>query len=188
MPQQIAKEKGLDFDEERIIRQAQTDPAAFKPVYEMYFRRIFVFVHHRIGEKELSADVTHQVFLKALTNLSKFQFRGVPFSAWVFRIALNECNDYYRKTRKARLVSLDEKATSNLFDELTYDIRLDELENRLPEMLGKLNFDELQLIQLRFFESRSFKEVGDIVGISEGNAKVKTYRAVGKIRKMFLKE
>jgi RNA polymerase sigma-70 factor (ECF subfamily) len=86
------------------------------------------------------------------------------------------------------LVSLDEKATSNLFDELTYDIRVDELENRLPEMLGKLNFDELQLIQLRFFESRSFKEVGDIVGISEGNAKVKTYRAVGKIRKMFLKE
>ncbi len=188
MTQQIAGLNELEFEEEVVLRQAQTDASAFKPLYNRYYKKIFLFVHHRIGEKELSADITHQVFLKALTNLPKFQFRGLPFSAWLFRIALNECNDYYRKTKKLRVVSLDEKATSNLFIELTYDFTLDELEKRLPEILSKLTIDELQLIQLRFFESRSFKEVASIVGVTAGNAKVKTYRVLDKIKTMFLKK
>ncbi len=188
MADKFISEKDLDFDEERAIRQAQIDAQAFKPLYEKYFKKIFLFVLHRIGNKELTADITQQVFLKALTNLPKFQFRGLPFSAWLYRISLNECNDYYRKTKRARLVTLDEKAANYLYEELTYDYTLEELENRLPDLLHKLKDLELQLIQLRFFENRSFKEIGDIVEMTEVNAKVKTYRTLEKIKKLFLKK
>jgi RNA polymerase sigma-70 factor (ECF subfamily) len=186
MAEKFINEKDLGFDEEKAIRQAQIDAQAFKPLYEKYFKRIFLFILHRVGDKELTADLTQQVFLKALTNLPKFQLRGLPFSAWLFRISLNECNDYYRKTKRARLVTIDEKAANYLFEELTYDYTLEELENRLPDLLGKLKVFELQLIQLRFFEGRSFKEIGEIMDLSEVNAKVKTYRVLDKIRKMFL--
>lgn len=91
---------GKDVDEEGFLIRSQTDPEAFRYIYTKYFKKIFLFVLHRVGEKQISADITQQVFLKALTGLSKFQFKGLPFSAWLYRIAINECNDFFRKTKK----------------------------------------------------------------------------------------
>lgn len=174
-------------DEESLILKSQADPEAFRPLYEKYFKRIFLFIHHRIGEKTLSADIASQVFLKALLNLNKFSFRGLPFSAWLFRIALNECNDFFRKNKRHRLVSLEDGMIDHLYEELTAEARLDDLQQRLPSILEKLDVDELQIIELRFFEQRPFKEVADILGITETYAKVKVYRALAKMKKLFLK-
>lgn len=174
-------------DEESLILKSQADPEAFRPLYEKYFKRIFLFIHHRIGEKTLSADITSQVFLKALLNLNKFSFRGLPFSAWLFRIALNECNDFFRKNKRHRLVSLEDGMIDHLYEELTAEARLEDLQQRLPSILEKLDVDELQIIELRFFEQRPFKEVADILGITETYAKVKVYRALAKMKKLFLK-
>jgi len=174
-------------DEAFLIVQSKDDPAAFKPLYEKYFKRIFLFVHHRIGEKALSADITSQVFLKALLNIQKFSFRGLPFSAWLFRIALNECNDFFRKHNRHRLVTMEEGMVEHLYEELTADARLDDLRLRLPEILQQLSVSELHVIELRFFEQRPFKEVADILGISEIYAKVKVYRILKKMKKLFLK-
>jgi RNA polymerase sigma-70 factor, ECF subfamily len=91
--------------EQDDIKRSQTDPEAFKPLYEKYFKKIFLFVLRRVGEKEIARDITQQVFLKALNSIRKFQLRGLPFSAWLFRIAINECNDYFRKSKKALLKS-----------------------------------------------------------------------------------
>ena len=87
-----------NWNEEEVLTLSRTDPEAFKSIYTKYFKKIFLFVLHRIGEKQISADITQQVFLKALMGLSKFQFKGLPFSAWLYRIAINECNDFFRKT------------------------------------------------------------------------------------------
>lgn len=174
-------------DEESIILKSQADPEAFRPLYEKYFKRIFLFVHHRIAEKELTADITSQVFLKALVNINKFSFRGLPFSAWLFRIALNECNDFFRKNKRYRLVTMEEGMVDHLYEELTAETRLEDLRQRLPAILQKLSASELQIIELRFFEQRPFKEVGDILGISETYAKVKVYRVLEKMKKLFLK-
>lgn len=174
-------------NEESLIRKSQSDPEAFRPLYEKYFKRIFLFVHHRIGDKALTADITSQVFLKALTNLSKFQFRGLPFSAWLFRIALNECHDYFRKNKRHRLVTLQDAAAEKLHEELTAETGLEDLLMRLPKILERLSEDELHIIELRFFEQRPFQEVADILGITETYAKVKTYRTLDKMRKLFLK-
>jgi len=175
-------------DEESIILKSQADPEAFRPLYEKYFKRIFLFVHHRVGEKALTADISSQVFLKALLNIKKFSFRGLPFSAWLFRIALNECNDFFRKNKRYRLVTMEESMVDHLYEELTAETRLEDLRQRLPTILQKLSANELQIIELRFFEERPFKEVADILGITETYAKVKVYRILEKMKKLFLKQ
>jgi RNA polymerase sigma-70 factor (ECF subfamily) len=174
-------------NEKLLILASQADPKAFEPLYEKYFKRIFLFIHHRINDKAITADITSQTFLKALLNLHTFKFKGLPFSAWLFRIAINECNEFYRKNSRTRLVTIDEHAMNNLYDGLVADSRFDSLEQRLPEILQKLSIEELHLIDLRFFEQRSFKEVGQIMGITETFAKVKLYRTLEKMRNFFLK-
>ena len=179
----------LQQEQEAIdIRRSQTDPEAFKPLYEKYFKKIFLFILRRVTEKEIARDITQQVFLKALNSLRKFQLRGLPFSAWLFRIAINECNDYFRKTKKARLVTIDEQLTESLFEEMMADNRMEELKLRLPAILKTLSPDDLQLIEFRFFEQRSFREIGLLLDITETYAKVKTYRALDKMKKRFLND
>ncbi len=175
-------------EEASLIRAAATDPGAFRPLYEGYFKRIFLFVLHRVGEREVAADITQQVFLNALTHIGRFQFRGLPFSAWLFRIAINQCHDYFRKTKRTRTVVLEEASLENLHDELTADQTREEWEKHLPRLLEQLKSEELNLVELRFFEGRPFKEIGEILGITETYAKVRTYRLLEKMKKMYLKK
>jgi RNA polymerase sigma-70 factor, ECF subfamily len=168
------------------IRKAQKDPQSFKPLYERYFKRIYLFVLHRIGDKTLSADITSQVFLRALLNIKKYKFQGLPFSAWLFRIALNECYDSWRKLNRHRFISIDDTGIEQLHEELTTNTELHDLQIRLPELLEKLSVEDLHLLELRFFEKRSFKEVADILDLTESNAKVRLYRLVDKMRRMFI--
>lgn len=174
-------------EENIIILQSQSDPEAFRPLYQKYFKQIFLFILHRVGDRQSASDIASQVFLKALLNIKKFQIRNLPFSAWLFRIAFNECNDFFRKNKRYRFVSIENENVQELFEELTSDTQLEDLHQRLPSILQKLGDEELQLIELRFFEQRPFKEVADILNITENNAKVKVYRALQKMKTIFLK-
>jgi len=174
-------------EEKSLIENSQLDPQAFKPLYEKYFKRIFLFILHRVGEKSIAGDLASQVFLKAMMNIHRFTFRGIPFSAWLFRIALNECNDYFRKSKRHRIVTMEEQMVAHLHEELTADTKLDDLKEQLPVILQQLSADDLHIIELRFFERRPFREVADIIGITETYAKVKVYRILEKMKKLFLK-
>ena len=174
-------------EEEAFILKSQADPESFRPLYSKYFKRIFLFLLHRVGDKDLASDLASQVFLKALLNIKKFQFRGLPFSAWLFRIALNECADYFRKNNRYRVVTLEDANVEHLYEELTVNTQEADLRQQLPSILQKLSVEELQLIELRFFEQRPFKEIADIIGITETYAKVKVYRILQKMKKLFLK-
>lgn len=184
--EQLKQQDQTDNDGTLILR-SQSDPEAFRPLYEKYFKRIFLFVYHRLGDKSLSGDITSQVFFKALVNLNKFELRGLPFSAWLFRIALNECNDFFRKSKRYRMVAIEDSAAEKLHEEITSETGLEELRAQLPQILERLSEEELQIIELRFFEQLPFQEVADILGITETYAKVKTYRILEKMRKLFLK-
>src|SRR5687767_5867099 len=85
--------------EEKLIKAAQDNPRNFEPLYKRYFERITRFVYHRVEDKELAFEITSQVFYKALDNIKKYKPMGVPFSAWLFRIAGNELNQLYRKNK-----------------------------------------------------------------------------------------
>lgn len=174
-------------EEASIIEKSQRDPVHFRALYEKYFKRIFLFVYRRVGDKESTGDLTSQIFMKALMNIKKYESRGLPFSAWLFRIALNECSNYFRKQKRERCVSLDSAAVDTLFEEITADQGKTELLEKLPLMLQRLSSEELQIVELRYFEQRPFKEVADILGITETHAKVRVYRALDKMKKMFVR-
>jgi RNA polymerase sigma-70 factor, ECF subfamily len=182
-----ATDQAQQIHEDELIRRAQADPALFQPLYENYYKLMFRFVLHRIGDRNLTADVTSQVFLKALLNIRKFTFRGLPFSAWLYRVAINECNEFFRRHKRERLVVLEDVSAGALYEEVFFDDNLEEWKEKLPAILRRLNADELQVIELRFLEDRPFREVAHILGITESHAKVKTYRILRKMKNIFTK-
>lgn len=163
------------------IEAAKQNPARFDVLYDKYYKPIFVFIHRRTGDVDLCADLASQVFLKALINIKKYEYKGVPFSAWLFRIAFNEINMYFRKNNAGRVVSLDKGSIVQIIAEVQEEDN-SEAQQRMLTALKQINEEDTQLIELRFFEKRSFAEVGSIVGITENNAKVRVYRILEKIK------
>lgn len=170
----------------RLVEAAQKDPRHFGVLYEKYYRQIFLFVYKRTGETEVAGDVTAQVFLKAMASLPKYVYRGVPFSAWLYRIASNEVNQHFRNSKGDRTISMEkshiDKVMGMVDEERTSDL-VDLYQEVMIETLHEMSPDEVEIIELRFFEDRPFSEVGFILGITENNAKVKVYRIVERLRK-----
>jgi len=164
------------------IQAAQADRAQFRPLYERYFESIFRFLYRRTGEEPLAADLCSQVFLKAMQKLDGYEFKGVPFSAWLYRIASNEVAQYYRRNKRNRVVSADERD----FSDLAHKMEEDNTEQYLQALIGSLDElrkQDIELIELRFFEHRPFKEIAEILDITESNAKVRTYRILDRLKK-----
>jgi RNA polymerase sigma-70 factor, ECF subfamily len=174
----------VELDEHALIELAKKDPGRFGPVYEKYHEPIFRFVYSRIGQLEASKDVTSSVFYKALANLKKYRDRGLSFSSWLYRIALNECYDFFRAKKKHRIVALDDYLAASLMEELQFDDGAKEAwMNSLPVLLESLGPRDLELIEMRFFEGKSFREVAEILDMTENNAKTRTYRLLEKMNK-----
>lgn len=169
-----------------LIQKAQNDPKAFAPLYNANYEPIFYFIFRRIQDHDITCDLTSQVFLKALLNIKRYKYTGAPFLSWLYRIALNEVNTYYRNSKKTTFVSIQEyqlKNISSQLDEKNQEINLQKLLKGLTE----LDYELCQLIDLRFFEERSFKEIGEIFSISEDNAKTRTYRVIKKLKALLNK-
>jgi len=171
--------------EEELINFAKKDSRYFTPIYEKYHDPIFRFIYQRMDSDDDASDLTSQVFLKALLNLSKYEFKGFPFSSWLYRIALNEVNQFYRQTKNKRTINIDEinlkvvvEETGEAYDQIKRE--------KLLSSLSNLNEDKLTLIEMRFFEKRAFKEIATILNISENNAKVRTYRVLDEMKKNML--
>ncbi len=171
----------LDLEKIQVI-EAQKDSAKFAPLYKKYFEQIFRFILKRVEGEDTAADITSQVFLKALTNISKYKDMGFPFSSWLFRIARNELYDLYRKKEIEMVVSLETKGIVVMISEMGQNKKDDHA--HLAAALSHLDEDEVELIEMRFFEDRAFKEIGEILNITENNAKVRTYRILDKLRKI----
>ncbi len=167
------------------IQAAQGDPAMFRPIYNRYFEQVFRFIHRRTADEDLSADLCSQVFLKAMQRLSEYTFRGVPFSAWLFRIASNEVAQFFRQNKAGRVVSIEEVHIGEVMEEIDEEHN-EALRNKLLLVLNDLNELDLQLIEMRFFEQMPFKEIADITGMTENNAKVKVYRILERLKKKLI--
>ena len=165
-----------------IIEAAKLNPEHFAPLYNKYYKQIFNYVHQRLDSKDTAFDITGQVFLKALTNLGKYQFKGVPFASWLYRIAHNEVMQLYRSQKDKRAVNADigdlrficEEHDTPFFEEYIPAIK---------KLILELSHDDLQMVELRFFEKRPFKEIAEILDITEVNAKVRMYRIIEKLKK-----
>ena len=169
--------------EQKILAMSKKDPRYFAPIYDKYYDQIFVFIYKRLDDEEHTADVTSIVFLKCLKNLDRYKFQGVPFSAWLYRIAVNEVNQFFRMQKKTqRTVNLRTEHVNVLFEEMEMISDDEEPEAVVSRLLEGMKPEDVQFLEMRFFEGRSFKEIGYFLNITEVNAKVKTYRILKKLR------
>ncbi|MEO7992408.1 MAG: sigma-70 family RNA polymerase sigma factor [Chryseolinea sp.] len=170
--------------EYEILERSKKDSKAFGELYEKYFDRIFRFVYRQTDDEDLTSDLCSQTFLSALKNVERYQFRGVPFSAWLYKIASNEVNKHYRKKKKVKVFSIEEIRVRELMEQANEDWD-EELIERMLTFLKGLPTEMLQVLELRFFEDKDFKEIAFILDITESGAKMRTYRAIDRLRKHF---
>lgn len=170
-------------DEIQQIEKSKTNPQCFEPLYVKYYELILKFIYKRVESFDDCKEIAAIVFTKALTNISKYKDQGFPFSSWLYRISINEINQFYRDTKKLRAISIDERGIQNLASETDTEKR--EMMFHLKAALNYLSEDEYMIIELRYFEERPFSEVGEILGITENNAKVKTYRIIEKLKGVY---
>jgi len=170
-------------NEESLIRRAQQhDQDAFAQLYEEYFDKIYRYIAFKIGNKTEAEDMTQQVFLNAIKSISSFRWRGIPFSAWLFRIAHNQVVDYLRKKAKHATTSLDEVLVSNgnnpqLVAEQNLDIE------RLLLATKQLTQAQREVISLRFASELSIAQVAKVMGKSQGAIKALQHSAIVALRK-----
>jgi len=172
--------------EHQWIVQAQNHPDGFAPLYNKYYEQIFRYVYQRMDDSETAFDVTSQVFLKALNNIHKYEYRGVPFASWLYRIAKSELYQSFRDKKARKTVNVESFQLFELIEDLEEDKTI---ENRgvLLNIIRDLDENEVEIVELRFFEKRSFREIGEILNITENNAKVKAHRIVKKMKKIYQK-
>ena len=176
-------EEQIDQEQKEILR-AKEDRKFFAPIYKRYHRQIMKFVYQRTDDYEIAADLTQQIFLRAMMKLEKYEFRGLPFSSWLFRVAINELNQHFRKNSKHRTINVDDTMLHFMADEIEDTGELEDRKRKLPTVLKMLSADDFQYIELRFMENRPFKEIAEILDITENNAKVKTYRILKKLQNL----
>jgi RNA polymerase sigma-70 factor (ECF subfamily) len=166
------------------IRRAQRDPESFGPLYRKYHEQIFRYIYQRMDDEETAFDVTSQVFLKALNNIHRYEYRGVPFSSWLYRIAKSELYQSFRDRKSQRTVNIDSYQLHELIEEFEEDDK--ELNRKkLFVCLKLMKEKDMQLLEMRFFEKRSFREIGEILNITENNAKVRAFRSIEKLKELF---
>ena len=170
-------------DEESLIRQAQhRNPEAFAQLYEENFDKIYRYITLKIGNAIEAEDMTQQVFLNALQSISSFKWKGVPFSAWLFRIAHNQVVDYLRKKTKQATVSLNESLVSHNDDpQLITEQRLDI--EQLILVTKQLTEAQREVISLRFAGGLSIAQVAEVMGKSQGAVKALQHSAIVALRK-----
>lgn len=169
------------------IQLAKSDPNNFGPLYEKYHEQIFRYIYQRMDDKEMAFDATSQVFLKALKNIHKFEYRGVPFGSWLYRIAKSELNQAFRDRKAKRAINIDDTHVAT-FIEVFKEEETEHNKKRLFKAISQLKEADIQLIEMRYFEERPYKEMGEILDITENNAKVKTFRALEKLKQNFNKK
>lgn len=179
-----------NLTETEVINLAKRKSDYFGILYDKYFEQIFRFVFKRVGGmEEIAGDLTQQAFIKAMANIEKYEDRGLPFSSWLYRIAQNEVNMYFRSQKNKYYVPVDEIRLKDIAGEmqLSNNMSLEEQE-KLIQVLNTLDEAQLELIELRFFQEMSFKEISEIYNITEANAKMRTYRILERIGKDWKKD
>lgn len=169
--------------ERKIINKAKKgDNRAFGDLYDTYVAPIYRFIIIRTGNKSDAEDLTHQVFLSAWQNIKNYDFKGFPFSSWLYRIAHNAVIDFYRTNR--RHTDIDSIPDDTLSHEPDFGGKVDNLirVNFIRAAIKDLDEDQQSVIVMKFINELSNKEISDALGKSEGAVRVIQHRALKRLR------
>jgi RNA polymerase sigma-70 factor (ECF subfamily) len=170
-------------EERRLIEAAQSDPSRFADLYESNFNRVYAFVTRRVNDRDEAQDITAEVFHQALRNLDRFQWRGVPFAAWLLRIAANALADRWQRVGRGIEVAAEDgqmEAESAAPEEVERRAMLFQLVERLPA-------DQRTVVMRRFVDQKSIREIAQELARSEGAVKQLQFRALGTLRSQMRK-
>ncbi|HCU57630.1 MAG TPA: RNA polymerase subunit sigma-70 [Anaerolineaceae bacterium] len=172
-------------DEKTLIDKAKRDPAAFGILYERYVERIFNYIYYRTGSANDAEDLTGKVFFKAMGHIQNYRHMGLPFSAWLYRIAHNLVANYHRDRARKQEVSLDDMQGQTLVQTSPQPeprlVRSQEVENLLV-MIRDLAPYRQELLILKFVDQLSNAEIGQIMRKSEGAIKSLYHRTLLELR------
>ena len=138
-----------DLAEERqLVEAAQKDPAQFDALYELHFERVYAFIASRTQDRATAEDLTSEVFHKALANLSRFEWRGVPFSAWLLRIAANAVVDHTKRSRREGTgLELPEMQRQVVHHRFVEQLSIREIASRLGKTEGAIKQLQLRALE-----------------------------------------
>jgi RNA polymerase sigma-70 factor (ECF subfamily) len=171
------KVQETDTAERLAIEAAQKDPARFAELYETYFQRVYAYIARRVHNRQEAEDLTSEVFHQALTSLPRFEWRGVPFAAWLFKIASNSIIDHSKRAAK-------EQEILPTTEVITEEINIEEIDRRarLYQLVDRLPTDQRRVIVMRFADDKSLREIAQELGRSEGAIKQLQFRALQNLR------
>jgi RNA polymerase sigma-70 factor, ECF subfamily len=167
-----------EADERLLIEAAQRDSARFAELYELNFERVYAYIVRRVRERAEAEDLTAEVFHQALANLPRFEWRGIPFAAWLFRIGANLILD--RRQQSGREVADEERMDAAEVN----PVEIEEVERRatLFRLVARLPEEQKRVIELRFVDQKSIKEVAREIRKTEGAVKQLQFRALSSLR------
>ena len=165
-----------EAEERLLVEAAQKDPRRFGELYERNFERVYAYVVRRVQNRHIAEDLTSDVFHKALAGLPSFDWRGIPFAAWLFRIAANVIADQWKRMAKEELVEDP--------PEMSAEMPLEEIDQRarLFRMVEGLPTDQRRVVQARFTEGKSIREIAQELRKTEGAVKQLQFRALERLR------
>ena len=166
-----------DAGERLLVEAAQKDPAKFGELYEIHFARVYAYIARRVRDRDRAEDLTSEVFHKALANLPGYEWRGVPFSAWLVRIAANLVIDQGKHAAR-------ERSSGEQGAEPSTKAEQEDLEERarLFRMVEELPSEQRRVVFARIVEQRSIREIAQQLGKTEGAVKQLQFRALQKLR------
>ena len=169
---------GTESDEV-LVERAKADLQAFGELYERYLARIYSYCYYRTRNVSDAEDLTERVFVQALTHLSGYAYRGLPFSVWLYRIAHNVLANWHRDRQRHRLLPLEETDSVTLDED-----SLERVEDTamVRRAVASLPPDRQHLLLLKFVEGLSNAEIGRALGRSEGAVKALLHRTLRSLR------
>ena len=172
-------------NEDTLIEQAKTDPEAFGQLYELYVEKIYNYIYYRIGNHHDAEDLTAKVFHRALNHIARYNNKGVPFAAWLYRIAHNLVANWHRDHSRRQVVALE---SANLTgDKRENPAHAAEQANERELLLAaiqKLPTERQELLTLKFVERLSNAEIGRLLGRSEGAIKALYHRTLVSLKEL----
>jgi RNA polymerase sigma-70 factor (ECF subfamily) len=172
-----------DLDESALVERAKTDQKAFGELYERYVKRIYNYIYYRTGNHQDAEDLTARVFQRALQHIGNYVDRGVPFSAWLYRIAHNLVVNWHRDRGRRKVVPLDDMLYTPFGSPAPEHLaERNEQQAELLQAIRKLPDDRQQLLILKYVDRLSNAQIGQIMGRSEGAIKSLYHRTLIALR------
>ena len=168
-----------------LIAQAKSEPEAFGALYERYVNKIYSYIFYRTGNQADAEDLTAKTFYRAMQHMRHYEERGLPFSAWLYRIAHNLVANWHRDRGRRQMVSLDELYSLAVGEGPEHAVERQERTNALLGVIRELPAERQELLILKFVEHLSNAEVGQIMGRSEGAIKSLYHRTLLSLRESY---